>query len=94
VDVVVRLPGVLAADAGGRRVVQVSMPADATVRQVFDALAADHPRLDFRIRDETGAVRRYVNVYLGEQDIRAGRGLDTPVAEGDTIMVVPSVAGG
>jgi sulfur-carrier protein len=95
--VLVRLPAVLADDAGGRRTVPVSLPtgtATATVGEVLDALAAHHPRLDRRVRDETGALRRHVNVFVGGDDVRASSGLDTPVAAGDTVTLLPSVAGG
>jgi molybdopterin converting factor small subunit len=82
---------VLAALAGGRRHVEV--PA-GTLGEVLDALAVDHPLLGRRIRDETGAVRRFVNVYVDGDDVRFGAGLATPVAEGQTVHVLPSVAGG
>jgi molybdopterin synthase sulfur carrier subunit len=92
--VLVRLPAVLADDAGGQRSVRVTVPAAATVADVLDTLAADHPRLDRRLRDETGALRRHVNLFLGEDDVRAGQGLATAVADGITLLVLPSVAGG
>jgi sulfur-carrier protein len=52
------------------------------------------PRLARRIRDESGAVRRYVNIYVDGEDCRRMGGLDTPVATGSEIQVLPSVAGG
>ena len=92
--VVVKLPAVLAEHADGRRTVEVAVPADGTVGQVLDALTADRPRLAWRIRDETGVVRRHVNVFVGDEDVRATGGLGTPVADGDVVTLLPSVAGG
>lgn len=90
----VRLPAVLAEHAEGRRSVEVEVPAGGTVGQVLDALTESRPRLAWRVRDETGALRRYVNVYVGEDDVRAAGGLATPVSDGDVVTVLPSVAGG
>lgn len=93
----VRLPAVLADVAGlapGERTVRVQVPAGGTVGAVLDAVTAGRPRLDRRVRDETGALRRYVNVYVGDEDIRALGGLAAPVGDGDVVSVLPSVAGG
>jgi molybdopterin converting factor small subunit len=92
--VVVRLPAVLAEHADGRRSLEVDVPAGGTVGQVLDALTECRPRLAWRVRDETGAVRRHVNVYVGEDDVRTAAGLATPVSDGDVVTVLPSVAGG
>lgn len=92
--VVVRLPAVLAEHADGHRTVEVEVPAGGTVGQVLDALTGPRPRLGWRVRDETGALRRHVNVFVGEEDIRGAGGLATPVADGDVITLLPSVAGG
>jgi molybdopterin converting factor small subunit len=64
------------------------------VGEVLDALAADHPLLGRRIRDETGALRRFVNVYVDGDDVRFGQGLATAVRDGAVVQVLPSVAGG
>ena len=93
--VVVRLPAVLAEHADGQRAIDVAVPAGGgTVGQVLDALTASRPRLAWSIRDETGALRRHVNVFVGDEDIRVTGGQDTPVAEGDVVTLLPSVAGG
>jgi sulfur-carrier protein len=92
--VLVRLPAALAEHAEGQRSVRVQVPADGTVQHVLDALADGRPQLAWRIRDETGSLRRHVNVYLGNEDVRAAGGLATPIAEGDVVTVLPSVAGG
>lgn len=92
--VVVRLPAVLAEHADGQRIVEVDVPAGGTVGQVLDALTGPRPRLAWRVRDETGALRRHVNVFVGDEDVRSTGGLDAPVADGDIVTVLPSVAGG
>jgi molybdopterin converting factor small subunit len=92
VTVRVLLPGVLASLVGGAR--HLDVPAGGTLGEVLDAVAAEHPLLGRRIRDETGAVRRFVNVYVDGDDVRFGAGLATPVPEGATVHVLPSIAGG
>ena len=86
------VPGVLRAEAGGER--SLTVPAGGTLRGVLDELASRWPRLERRIRDETGTLRRYVNVYVDGEDCRRTGGLDTPVAESAEVQVLPSVAGG
>jgi molybdopterin synthase sulfur carrier subunit len=90
----VLLPGVLAQDAGGRHSLQVDVPDGANVGQLLDALGESYPQLGRRVRDETGALRRFVNVYVGEDDVRVTDGLATPVPAGTVVTVLPSVAGG
>ena len=89
----VLLPGVLASLAGGAKHLDVE-PAGGTLADVLDALAAQHPLLARRIRDETGQVRRFVNVYVDGDDVRFEGGLDTTVRDGAEVQVLPSVAGG
>ena len=87
------LPGVLAALTGGEKHLAVE-PKGETLGDVLDVLAADHPLLGRRIRDETGQVRRFVNVYVDGDDVRFNGGLATPVRDGAEVQVLPSVAGG
>lgn len=89
----VLLPGALAPLAGGARRLEVE-PRGGTLVDVLDALAAAHPTLTRRIRDETGQVRRFVNVYVDGDDVRFQGGLGTPVRTGAEVHVLPSVAGG
>ena len=89
----VLLPGALADLAGGTKHVEVD-PAGPTVAGVLDALAARYPMLERRIRDETGRVRRFVNVYVDGEDVRFDQGEATPVRDGAEVQVLPSVAGG
>jgi molybdopterin synthase sulfur carrier subunit len=93
VNVEVVLPGVLADLAGGVKHLQVAS-AGGTLRDVLDTLAADHPLLDRRIRDEAGVLRRFVNVYVDGDDVRFTGGLGAPVPDGAVVQVLPSVAGG
>ncbi len=93
-EVVLALPGPLTDDAGGRRSLALEVGRGCTVGDVLDRAAASFPLLGRRIRDEQGELRRFVNVYVGEEDVRCGMGLATPVRPGDTVYVLPSVAGG
>ena len=72
----VRIPTILRSYTGGAA--QVSAEG-GTLREVIAGLDADHPGLGGRILDEAGELRRFINVYVGEQDVRFAQGLDTPV---------------
>ena len=87
------LPGVLADLAGGSKHLDVDPPG-TTLADLLDELATRHPLLGRRIRDETGQVRRFVNVYVDGDDVRFGKGLATEVRDGAEVQVLPSVAGG
>jgi molybdopterin synthase sulfur carrier subunit len=93
VTVQVLLPGALAPSAGGARRLDVDVPA-GTVGALLDALAAVHPLLGRRLRDETGALRRFVNLYVDGEDVRWDGGLAAAVPDGAVVQVLPSVAGG
>lgn len=90
----VMLPPVLAALAGDSRVHQVSLPDGGTVGALLDALAAKYPVFGRRVRDETGAVRRYVNIFVDGEDIRGLDGASTAVRPGQELMIIQSIAGG
>ena len=66
----------------------------ATLREVLDDLESSHPGIRDRILDETGALRRFVNVYVGDDDVRFIGGLDAEIADGARISIIPAVAGG
>ncbi|AKF81469.1 molybdenum cofactor biosynthesis protein MoaD [Myxococcus fulvus 124B02] len=66
----------------------------ATVREVLANLDASYPGMGSKLLDERGAVRRYVNVFLNEDDIRALSELDTPVQDSDRLTLIPAMAGG
>lgn len=65
-----------------------------SLSELLSALEAAHPRLVLRIRDETGALRRYVNVYLDGTDVRSLGGAEAVIHDGAELTVLPSVAGG
>jgi len=89
------LPGVLRELAGGLgELVVPVVDGTASLRTVLDTAVATRPRLDARIRDETGALRRHVNVFVDGQDVRRAGGLDAPVGSGAVIHILPSIAGG
>jgi molybdopterin synthase sulfur carrier subunit len=92
VPVTVLVPGVLRAEVDGAS--RLTVRGDGTLRSVFDELAEAWPRLERRLRDEQGRIRRYVNVYVDGSDCRLAGGLDTPVKDGAEVQVLPSVAGG
>ncbi|MFO7590848.1 MAG: MoaD/ThiS family protein [Acidimicrobiia bacterium] len=87
----VRIPTQLRTLSGGAGELVVD---GANVGEVLTALDAQHPGFGERIFDEAGALRRFVNVFLAEEDIRFLDGLATPVADGQTLSIVPAVAGG
>ncbi|MGW1737810.1 MoaD/ThiS family protein [Nocardia sp. NPDC001965] len=87
----VRLPSALRTYAAGERELAID---GATLREVLDALRELSPALERRLRDESGALRRYVNFYVDGDECRTLRGPDTPLAADTEIMIIPSVAGG
>ena len=88
--ITVRIPTPLRTLTGGADEVPV---AGATVREVIDNLEQKHPGLRERLCDDKG-VRRFVNIYANEEDIRFLDNLDTAVKEGDSVSIVPAIAGG
>jgi molybdopterin converting factor small subunit len=68
--------------------------AGATVADVIEDLETRHPGLRARLLDDSGALRRFVNVYLEDEDVRFLDGIATPVPEGARISIIPAVAGG
>jgi molybdopterin synthase sulfur carrier subunit len=90
-SVSVRIPTILRTYTGG--VAEVS--ADhGTLREVIAGLDASYPGIAGRIVDDGGKLRRFVNVYVGEEDVRFAQGLDTLVPSGSQVSVIPAVAGG
>jgi molybdopterin converting factor small subunit len=68
--------------------------AGATVAEVLKALDAEHPGFGERIFDDSAALRRFVNVFVADEDIRFLQNLDTPLTDGQVVSIVPAVAGG
>ena len=88
---VVKIPTQLRAAAGGETETEID---GATVQEVLDGLFARFDELRARISDDDGSLRRFVNVYLAGEDIRFLDGLQTPVADGAELTILPAVAGG
>nr|WP_217509116.1 MoaD/ThiS family protein [Pseudarthrobacter sp. C4D7] len=88
------LPGVLQPLAGGQSVLSTPAEGPVTVARLLDAVASDYAVLGRRIRDETGALRRFVNIYVNGDEVRRLQGLDTEVQPGQEVLVIQSVAGG
>lgn len=93
-DVVVLVPRLLQPLVGGRANLQVEVGAEASVQELLDVIGAEFPVFDRRVRDETGALRRYVNIYVAGNDVRRGAGLQSKVVAGQEVMIIQSVAGG
>ena len=87
----VLVPGALRAEAAGESHLYVE---GATLGAILDEVAKQWPRLERRIRDERGQLRRYVNIYIDGEDCRGLAGQESPVRAGSEIQVLPSVAGG
>ena len=90
-SVSVRIPTILRTYTGGESEVTAS---GATLAEVIDDLDANYTGIKGRILDEAGALRRFVNVYVGNDDVRFLDNLATPTPEGTQISVIPAVAGG
>ncbi len=88
---VVKIPTQLRAATGGETETEVD---GATVQEVLDGLFDRFDELRARISDDDGSLRRFVNVYLAGEDIRFLDGLQTPVADGAELTILPAVAGG
>ncbi|GGM85339.1 molybdopterin synthase sulfur carrier subunit [Thermopolyspora flexuosa] len=86
----VRIPTILRSYTGGEKLVSGE---GATLKELISDLDSRHPGLMDRLVDENG-LRRFVNVYLNDEDVRFLGGLDTPLSDGDTVTVLPAVAGG
>ena len=87
----VKIPPVLRPQTGG----EANVSADgATVGEVLSALVESHPGTREQLFSGDGELNRYVNVYLNDEDVRVLEGLDTPVGDGDTVVILPAMAGG
>ncbi|MDQ6783978.1 MAG: MoaD/ThiS family protein [Actinomycetota bacterium] len=90
-SVTVRVPTQLRSLSGGEGSLRVE---GSTVAEVLAAIDAAHPGFNDRLFDESGKLRRFVNVFVNDEDIRFLGGTDASVAEGTTVSIVPAVAGG
>lgn len=87
----VRIPTPLRRHTGGVSEVAVDV---ATVREMIEALESRFPGIRERLCEETGQIRRFVNVFVGDEDIRFLQGLETPIPAGAQVSIIPAVAGG
>ncbi len=87
----VRIPPVLRPQAGGEAEVDAT---GSTVGEVLRALTSAHPDTESQLFGADGDLNRYVNVYLNDEDVRVLQGLETGVADGDTVVILPAMAGG
>jgi sulfur-carrier protein len=91
VSVTVRVPTILRNYTGGQPEVHVE---GATLAEVVTALESSYPGIGPRVLDDDGKLRRFVNVYVGDEDVRFADGLGTVTPDGVTVSVIPAVAGG
>jgi sulfur-carrier protein len=87
----IRIPPVLRPSVGGEREVTAE---GTSVGEVLNALAEAHPETRAQLFGSDGDLNRYVNVYLNDEDVRVLDGLQTPVAERDSLVILPAMAGG
>jgi sulfur-carrier protein len=87
----IKIPPVLRGSVGGEKEVQAS---GGNVGEVLRSLASQHPETESQLFSEDGELNRYVNVYVNDEDVRVLEGLETSVSEGDTIVILPAMAGG
>jgi molybdopterin synthase sulfur carrier subunit len=89
--VTVRIPTTMRPISGGNSTVEVE---GANLRDVLAALDAAHNGFKDRLFDEAGELHKFVNIFVSDDDVRYLQGLDTPVKDGDTVSIIPAVAGG
>jgi len=87
----IQVPGVLRDSCGGAAELTVSA---GDVRAALDEIERRHPRLYRSVCDETGAVRRHVNLFVNTSNVRDRQALDTPLEPGDVLTILPAVSGG
>jgi molybdopterin synthase sulfur carrier subunit len=87
----VRIPPVLRPQTGGQPEVEA---VGSNVGEVLRALTVAHPDTEPQLFDADGDLNRYVNIYLNDEDVRVLDGLETAVSDGDTVVILPAMAGG
>ena len=87
----VKLPTILRSQAGGEKLVDVH---GTTLREVLSDLETRYPGITSTVLTEDGALHRFVNVYVNDEDVRYLGSLETEVRDGDTVSILPAVAGG
>ena len=87
----IRIPPVLRASVGGEREIQAD---GSSVGEILRSVVENHPDTQAQLFNADGELNRYVNVYLNDEDVRVLDGLETGVGEGDTLVILPAMAGG
>ena len=87
----VRIPGSLREQVGGVSTLEIE---GSTVEQILESLTSQHPDIRTRLLDESGQLRRFVNVFVDDEDIRHHDGVHTPVGPAQRVSILPAVAGG
>ncbi len=87
----VRIPTPLRRLAAGRDVIGIE---GKTVGEVIQRLVEAYPDLKERLTDERGEMRRFINIYVNDEDVRSIQNLETPLKEGDQLAIIPAIAGG
>ena len=87
----IRIPTPLRNATGGASTVEVEA---STVGEAITSLEQAHPGVSERLLDDSGKLRRFVNVFVDDEDVRFAQGLDTPLLPGSTVSIIPAVAGG
>lgn len=87
----VRIPTPMRSFTSGAAEVHIEA---ATIRELIDKLEGEYPGMKERICDSDGSLRLYVNIYLNDEDIRSMGDIDTPVKDGDSMHIIPAIAGG
>jgi molybdopterin synthase sulfur carrier subunit len=90
-SVLIRIPTPLRSLTNGQNEVR---EAGSSVREVLDNLTARYPGIGERLMDEKGDLRRFINIYVNEEDIRFREGVQTLLKEGDEMSIIPAIAGG
>ncbi len=92
--VMVRVPTPLRRITNGQGEVSVDIEGQISVRELIERLESMFPGFKERLMDEKGEVRRFVNLYINDEDIRFLQGTDTPIKDGDVLSIIPAIAGG
>lgn len=87
----VRVPAILQSAVGGQKVVKVE---GQTLGEILDRLDQQFPGVKKLLLDENGEIRRHINIYLNDEDVRFLQRLDTPIRDGDVLSILPALAGG
>ncbi|MFC5727826.1 MULTISPECIES: MoaD family protein [Nocardioides] len=87
----VRIPTILRTYTGGEKAVNAD---GANLHALIDALDASHPGIKGRLLEDNGDLRRFVNIYINDEDVRFIGSLDAELSDGDQVVILPAVAGG